>query len=179
MYENKCKSPDSFSKHVYYNIPEYYVLQILSEMKAYNCLELLFTCWSSESMTVFKAKFDDNLWLTYWNELIRLYGENPTRPTRFAPIVKDLREMITQHVQNNVTLLGEFPSCSAVVINQPEYTSSSTNDNPYLKPISKTKMFLEIHLLSVRQTDCCESVVRNNLQFVSYRRIRNSCFYVV
>lgn len=44
MYENKCKSPNSFSPDPYYVIPDYYVLQILSEMKAYSCNDLIFTC---------------------------------------------------------------------------------------------------------------------------------------
>lgn len=59
MYETKCKSPSSFSPHVYYKIPKYYVVQILSEMQAYSCKELIFTCWSEVSLTVFHVTFNE------------------------------------------------------------------------------------------------------------------------
>ena len=78
MYENKCKSPNSYSKYAYYAVPSYYALQILSEMKAYNCDKLLFTCWSMTSMTVFLARFDSELWNVCWSELVKVYGsEHP------------------------------------------------------------------------------------------------------
>jgi hypothetical protein len=68
MYENKCKAPSSYNPTAYYSIPHYYVTQLLSEMHAYQCKELLFTCWSLQSMTVFLVHFDQQLWATCWKE---------------------------------------------------------------------------------------------------------------
>jgi len=151
MYENKCKSPDSFSPNAYYTIPEYYVLQILCEMKAYNCCDLLFTCWSEESLTLYHAQFDDHLWTTCWNELVRLYGINHTRPTRFAPVVKDMKDVIKEYVQNKVILLGEFPACSTLKLDN---LSTDSAEEPYSKPKSRTKPFESTCLSTI-----CESLV--------------------
>jgi hypothetical protein len=62
MYENKCKAPNAYSPTAYYTILHYYVTQLLSEMHVYNCPELLFTCWSEQSMTVFHVDFNQYLW---------------------------------------------------------------------------------------------------------------------
>lgn len=51
MYEHKCKAPNSYLSSAYYYIPYYYVTQLLSEMHAYDCKKLLFTCWSKQSTT--------------------------------------------------------------------------------------------------------------------------------
>ena len=69
MYENKCKSPEAFSKHAFYKIPKYCVVQLPSEMKTYDCQKLLFTCWSEISQTAFIVDFDDEVWCRCWNEL--------------------------------------------------------------------------------------------------------------
>lgn len=52
MYENKCKTKNVHSMNVYYEIPRYYVPQLLSDMKGYNCRQLLFSCWSEQSSCI-------------------------------------------------------------------------------------------------------------------------------
>ncbi|KAJ8300836.1 hypothetical protein KUTeg_022355 [Tegillarca granosa] len=49
MYETKCRPPKDFQTPVYYSLPRYYVIQVLSEMAAYTCSKLLFTVWSPDS----------------------------------------------------------------------------------------------------------------------------------
>ena len=133
MYETKCKSPSAFSPHVYYKIPKYYVIQLLTEMQAYNCKHLLFTCWSEESLTAFHVQFNEELWCKCWQELISLYGnESNKRPTRFRPEVQNLRTLIKQFVETNVVFLGEFTSCKSLRLN--ESTQRGSVEKPYVCP---------------------------------------------
>ena len=53
MYENKCKIENDYRTPVHYEIPKYYIPQLLCEMSADACHELLFTCWSKNSTTAY------------------------------------------------------------------------------------------------------------------------------
>lgn len=130
MYENKCKSPNSYNPSAYYSIPHYYALQLLSEMNAYRCQELLFTCWSPKSMTVFHVRNDTALWMKCFEELRRLFDcENITKPTRFSDSAKEMKEQVKDFVTNNATFIGEFPSCTAFN----KDADDNINDNCYVK----------------------------------------------
>ena len=138
MYENKCKAPNSFSSSAYYKIPDYYVVQLLCEMHAYNCPQLLFTCWSEQSMTVFCVEFDDALWETCWNELVRLYGnEKNARQTRFSAVAKELKNSIKVFAETKVTLLAEFPACRAVMPSS--VTDKQGHSEPYSRKVSNPR----------------------------------------
>lgn len=82
MFEAKCKPPNEQCTEVYYEIPKYYVPQILSEMRAYNSNELIFVCWSMTAVTVFLVQFDETLWKSIWDEVTTVY--NPICPRRPA-----------------------------------------------------------------------------------------------
>ena len=165
MYENKCKSPNSYSRYAYYAIPSYYALQILSEMKAYDCDKLLFTCWSMTSMTVFIAHFDNALWDICWSELVKIYGcENPKRPTRFSDVAKQLRPLIREYVEKKVEFLGEFPSCQAQTDKVWDIAETNT-DCPYIEPSSPERM-IKSSVISDLQ-DC----------LVSAKKWINSAYY--
>ena len=113
MYENKCKIENDYSTPVYYEIPKYYIPQLLCERSAYACHELLFTCWSKNSTTVFKVLFDEELWTSMWDHLILCYGgQQCKRPSKFPENKKVLEEMIESFRKQNVKFIGEFPSCS-------------------------------------------------------------------
>ena len=121
MYENKCKAPDSYYSHPFYQVPAYYVLQLLCEMKAYNCPELIFTSWTEQSMTVFLARFCNELWEECFQELCLLYDvPQPKRPTRVSAFAKNLKQSVADFVKNNTVLLGEFPSMTTRQMSQPE-----------------------------------------------------------
>ena len=95
MYENKCKTQNSYSTDVYYNIPNYYVPQLLCEMKAYSCDKLLFTCWSEKSMTLFEIEFDEELWAAISGELEDVFIKSSSkRPSKFSKNVPMLRSKI-------------------------------------------------------------------------------------
>jgi hypothetical protein len=75
-------------------------------MKAYDCKDLLFTCWSEVPLTAFHVQFNEELWNKCWKELIALYGdENIRKPTRFRPEVQNLRVLIEQFIGANVTFV--------------------------------------------------------------------------
>ncbi|KAJ8302425.1 hypothetical protein KUTeg_018821 [Tegillarca granosa] len=45
MYETKCRPPKDFRTPVYYSLPRYYVMQVLSEMAAYKCSNGYYTLY--------------------------------------------------------------------------------------------------------------------------------------
>ena len=119
MYETKCKTSNLYTTDVNYEIPKYYVTQLLCEMFAYDCKELLLTCWPIQSTTVFRVMFDENLWQCIWEAMCTLYGtDKPKRPTKFPANVAAIKTKITEFLQTNVSFLGKFPSC--VATNAPE-----------------------------------------------------------
>ncbi|KAH3813853.1 hypothetical protein DPMN_142323 [Dreissena polymorpha] len=121
MYENKCKAPDSYDPTSYYSIPNYYVVQLISEMNAYNCQKLIFTCWSEQSMTTFLVQNDRELWSKCWEELVNVYGSTETKaPTKFSLVAKELKDDIRVFTQSHVTLIGEFRACSAIKLSNTE-----------------------------------------------------------
>lgn len=115
MYENKCKTSKVYSTPVCYEIPKYYIPQLLCEMHAYECDQLLVSCWSLDSTTVFLVQYEKGLWDIIWQELCATYAiENPKRPTKFTPNRKQIQTQINDFCTNNIKLVGEFPSCSVL-----------------------------------------------------------------
>lgn len=132
MFENKCKTPNMFSTDVFYELPMYYVTQLMCEMKAYDCQTLLFSCWSPKSTTVFRVVFDEALWEMMWTLLCTLYGQNePKRPSRFPENINDLRSKVKEFTKQNVEFIGEFPSCQAY--NLPKSLEANGSDGHFLK----------------------------------------------
>ena len=112
--EIKCPIPGKiFVPDVHYNIPQYYICQILSEMAALQVISLLYVCWTPESCTVFRAKFDETLWSTIVNELNIVYGaekDTASRPKKKRSTVQQLKQMLRKYTEEKVVLLAEFPS---------------------------------------------------------------------
>ena len=62
-FEIKCPVPGKlFTTNQHYTIPQYYIPQLLAEMKALNCDKLYYVCYTPESTTVFEVLFDPLLW---------------------------------------------------------------------------------------------------------------------
>ena len=136
-FEAKCKVPNPNLQPVYYQIPQYYILQILSEMKVLEVQSLIFICWSPESSVVFNAKFDDSLWEQSWKVMTEIYGnENPKRPSRKGSHVQDLKALLKSYGEENVEVIGEFPSVFASNVNRTHSSTVTreTNDIETMKP---------------------------------------------
>lgn len=146
-YETKCKSPNSYSISAYYQIPLYYIPQILCEMRAVQSKKLLFTCWAEQSITVFEVENDPMLWESCWLELTNLYGPDCTsRPKHFSEVSKTLKNSIRVFRDNNTKLCAEFPSIRVISgqTSTPEYVSG-----PYRIPEIHTYAEVEVLLETV------------------------------
>ena len=109
--EIKCPVPGKkFTTDVHYAIPKYYITQILAEMAALECEELLYVSWTPESTTILKAIFDEDLWEKIKTELQEVYGGNCTRPSKKRPAVASLLSDINKYTTEKVTLICEMPS---------------------------------------------------------------------
>lgn len=132
MYENKCRPPLPNRCSVYYDLPRYYVLQVLGEMMSYDCSELIFSCYSPESTVIMHVTKDIELWDLMWEELNTVYDKgNERRPTRFSENTKIMKSKIPQFIQNNVKLVAEFPSTTAQM---PNHQNEDDKASPFFIP---------------------------------------------
>ena len=66
--EFKCPVPGKMYKtDVYYNFPDYYAAQVLSQMAAKHCETFGNLCYSPKSSTLFVGDFDAELWDRIWS----------------------------------------------------------------------------------------------------------------
>ena len=82
-------------------------------MAALQVISLLYVCWTPESCTVFRAKFDETLWSTIVSELNIVYGaekDTASRPKKKRSTVQQLKQMLRKYTEEKVVLLAEFPS---------------------------------------------------------------------
>ena len=100
--EMKCPYTPIHNKEmlpVQYKCPEYYICQVMSEMKATNSNICIFASCSPESMAMSYIDFSDNLWTNIWNLAMNFYNsEAPKMPDRLSSDSQELKKkfMITQ-----------------------------------------------------------------------------------
>ncbi|CAG2197667.1 unnamed protein product [Mytilus edulis] len=130
--EFKCPFPNENTVPVYYDIPLRYIPQILGEMASTHTYHIIYLSWSAESSTVFRAKFDGDLWEMMMNAAIALYGQTiPKRPTRVSENAKEIRQRMVTYRKTCVGFLCEIPSikCTSNGISQ------TTTETPYVFPL--------------------------------------------
>ena len=109
----------------------------------------LFSCWPSESTTVFNVTFDQQLWDIIWKQLTEVYTQEiPRRSTKFANEIPVIRQMVDRFLDTNVTLVGEFPSCS-VPFTPPDVQFSECDPHTNSVAVGKSQEKNEEYLLSV------------------------------
>ena len=111
--EFKCPAPTSQRHRIllHYQLPVYYVCQVLAEMAALEVENLLFICYGKQSSTAFRASFDSELWVQLLHEAAELYYcEKPKRPSRKSEFSKVMQERLQKYTSEKVEFLGEFPS---------------------------------------------------------------------
>ena len=69
-YQNK----DENSLPVHYQIPTYYAIQLLCQMKAKETTAAIYVCYSKESSTIFLLEFDQEVWEKVSYITLELYG---------------------------------------------------------------------------------------------------------
>ena len=108
--EFKCPIPGKMYKtDVYYNFPNYYGAQVLSQMAAKHCETFGNLCYSPTSSTFLTGDFDDDLWNRIWSMIKTLYDNKSVRPTKKSVDSKALGESLSKFA-SNIATRAEFPS---------------------------------------------------------------------
>ena len=86
--EMKCPYTPIHNKEmlpVHYKCPDYYICQVMSEMKATNSNICIFASCSPESVVMSYIDFSDNLWTDIWKLAMDFYNsEAPKMPDRLS-----------------------------------------------------------------------------------------------
>ena len=112
VVEIKSPTPqENVAETLFYEIPNRYVPQVQSEMKAYGCLESWLICSTVISASVIVAHFDPDLWKSLWDMTSELYvAKKQNIPTKLHQSVKQLKIEIASSKSRTTKLLCEVPT---------------------------------------------------------------------
>ena len=127
--EIKCPFPWSIYKpKVHYEMPFYYIPQILCEMAVLNTKTLLYICYSTESTTLLEAEFDSDLWEVIVSDMLRLYEDVDCKcPTKLSPELKDTKEKLKEYCKTKVTFKADVKSVIAKTCCHAQETDCSSD----------------------------------------------------
>ena len=145
--EIKCPYPpaaDMYKADVYYSLPTYYTLQILSEMAAEpisdNCL---FVCYSPKSAVIMRVTNDKQLWNEILPHIDVIYSVEKGKlkaPKSKSDFIKNkLPKLLNDFASNNVELVCEVPSVKAA-ISISDHGRDITDNQPYTMPIEDVNL---------------------------------------
>ena len=113
-FELKCPVPNKpFTADVYYKVPLRYSLQILSQMATKGCEKYANICYTKESTTVFRGKFDEDLWCSVVNVLHEFAQSHGKRPTKKPKWVNELRPALEEFITHS-DFVCEVPSLNTI-----------------------------------------------------------------
>ncbi|KAL5016421.1 hypothetical protein ScPMuIL_006010 [Solemya velum] len=119
-------------------------------MVALGVKELLFLCYTSDTITAFLVKHSEALWQKLLAEMIRLYGsQSPVKPTKISPVVSELRADINMFLKQNVEFLGEFPSIVATACTH--HPAGNTNEPVHIHSPRDPRRKRDLPLGSLRR----------------------------
>ena len=168
--EIKCPFPSERTMPVHYKLPDYYVCQCLAEMHVLNTDLLIYMSYSASSCTVLKVKFSHELWETIMKEVKRLYDlDNPVKPTKSNPNVKDLKAQLKDFVENNVEFVCEVPSCAL----SDSGLRSAIEGSPYLHAWSKP--FEAVKVWQANEDKICIFILKS--QFKNLKIYLPTCIF--
>ena len=131
--EIKCPVPGKkYTTDVHYDIPDYYLCQVLSEMKALTCDKLLYVCYTPPpgSTTCLMVEFDHDAWREIYSVTKDIYLADPlTRPKGKGAHVSSTKQMLSNFKSTHVTFVGEFNSLTAIKHTQ-EFDQSTMHAVP-------------------------------------------------
>ncbi|CAG2249712.1 unnamed protein product [Mytilus edulis] len=131
--EFKCPSAADFKTPVHYEIPIRYIPQVLSEMVCLKTDKLWYLCWTEESSTIIRVRFDENLWLLMLNEAKSLYKEGSSkRPTRTSALSKEIKTKLHTFRDECTEFICEVPSIKATACS----LSQTNTVLPYVFPVA-------------------------------------------
>ena len=139
-FELKCPFPKKFTPTVFYEVPKYYIPQILSQMNMAPdgaVEEAIFLSWSFESSTAFFIQNDPALWAQITEELVIVYGkDHPIIPKKKSDSSIALKNEIERFLKQNVHFLGEFRSTKAIeCVHYFDSQHAKNVDNVYRKHV--------------------------------------------
>ena len=129
--ELKCPYPVENTMCVHYNIPVYYALQLLCQMKVKNMQKCWYVSYSSDSVVVLELKFQDEIWEKMFGKMKELYDkESIPIPKRKVQYRDEYRGLLKEYLQNNTSLVAEVPSIQC----ESGERSKELTDGPYTVP---------------------------------------------
>ena len=166
------KSPvpqENVAETIFYEVPNRYMPQLQSQMKAYMCDEVWLICSTSVSATTIVVYFDEDLWNNIWTLLLELYEpDKPKIPTRVHPSTKSIRLQISQSKQTHSSFLCEVPTITGEYgsVTIPEDFNSPYTPAPACQEILKTneritQENLMLYEDSKRAFNQCHEVLRD------------------
>lgn len=131
--EIKCPYPGKiFTTPVYYEIPWYYVCQVILEMHVLRTETLFFICYTEESTTVFEIYFDRDLWQDINECIVNTYGSCDLQiMKKLPPQTANLKEKVKRFCKENVTFIAEIPSVKVSKVCAHQAVSGNFNEIGY------------------------------------------------
>ena len=109
--EIKCPTSLDFVVPVHYKIPDRYIMQLRSEMKALKASELFYLSWSPKSTAVHKVCIGPFLWNKIENGVKDMYSWPGKRPLHKRPFNKEYTDLFRDFENTNMEFVREVPSC--------------------------------------------------------------------
>ena len=152
--EIKCPLPGKvYTTDVHYVVPIYYICQILAEMSALKCENLLFISYTPQSTTVHKADFDRDLWNDLFHLATELLNESSRYPKKKHPAIEPLRKKLQLYQRDRISLLAEFPSAKAIpCVHQDLSRNTPYGNHGNMSPYSKQSIS-DMHEVARKVTD--------------------------
>ena len=113
-FEIKCPMPNKkYTTDLYYSLPLYYILQILSQMAVKGSESFVNVCYTAESTSILTGEFDDRLWEEV-HKVMQVYSATASkRPTKKPQWVGEITPLLDEFRRNTV-FLCEIPSLVGV-----------------------------------------------------------------
>ena len=120
---------------VQYNCLEYYICQVMSEMKAASSNTCMFASCSPESIAMCYVDFSDNLWTDIWNLAMKFYNcATPKMPKHLSIDSQELKKKIHDFTMDNSILAVEVPTLECIDMKSFESIENANNPMYRFRP---------------------------------------------
>ena len=145
--EIKCPYPGkNFTTPVHYEIPRYYIPQILSEMHCLGVNNLYYMSYSAESMAIHNAEFQLSLWNRISEEITNVNANKS--PKKLSDGLPKLKAEIDEYRKTKVSLIAEVKSRKAILCDHPDadvsriyHTTSAASTMVSKKPVDLSEVY--------------------------------------
>ena len=160
--EMKCPYTPIHNKEmlpVQYKCPEYYICQVMSEMKATNSNTCHFASCSPESVAMSYIDFSDNLWCEIWNLAMNFYSSGtPKMPERLSSDSQKLKKSLHDYALDNSIIAVEVPTIECIDTKSFESIEHPSNPMYRFRPTYQETEYNEENLRQ-KIINCCNSTM--------------------